>query len=57
MVRHHHDVMASDLVQALSPSKDAYYDLVQGRARPQQETALDGTAGDVDESAFFRNEA
>jgi hypothetical protein len=49
--------MARYLMQALSPSKDAYHDLVQGRTRPQQETALDGTARDVDESAFFRDEA
>jgi len=57
MVRHHHDVMASNLVQTLSPPKDTYHDLIKGRARPQQETAVDGTAGDVDESAFFRDEA
>ena len=44
-------------MEPLGSTEDAEHDLVESRVGPEKIPALDGAAGDVDESAFFWDEA
>jgi hypothetical protein len=44
---------AADFVKPLSASKDADDDVVELRTGPEKETAVDGSAGDLDQGPAF----
>ncbi len=46
----------TDRVLLLGPSQDADDGVVDGRVRAKEETALDGSAGDLDEGTAFSDE-
>jgi len=52
-----HVAADSHLVTALGPSQDADDDLVELPAGPKEETAVDGTAGDLDQGTAVWDEA
>ena len=53
MVPREHVTAATDLVEALGPSQDADDDLVERPAGPKEETAVDRSAGDLDQGTAF----
>jgi len=57
MVRGEHIAYDFDRMFALSASEDAEDDVVELRGRAQQQTPLDGAAGDLDEGPAFWDEA
>jgi hypothetical protein len=53
MVRQGDEGAAADLVESLGASEDAGHEVVELRARPEKETAVEGAAGDLDEAPAF----
>jgi hypothetical protein len=53
MIRREHVAAATDFVEALGPSQDADDDLVERPAGPEEVTAVEGPAGDLDQGAAF----
>jgi hypothetical protein len=52
-----HVATATDFVEALGPSQDADDDLVERPAGPKKETAVESSAGDLDQATAFGNVA
>jgi hypothetical protein len=52
-----HIAAATDFVEALGPSQDTDDDLVERPAGPEEETAVEGPAGDLDQGTAVRNVA
>jgi hypothetical protein len=55
VVRGAHVATATEFVETLGPPEDADDDLVEVPARPEEETALEGPAGDLDQGTRLRD--
>jgi hypothetical protein len=53
MVRQERETAEADSIESLCASEDADHEVVELRAGPEKETAVKGSAGDLDEASAF----